>query len=47
MNQQRLLVGAPKDVTEEDLANILRKFMEKEGEEMAGDLLEAINNGVR
>lgn len=28
MKQQRLLVGAPKDVTEEDLANILRESME-------------------
>jgi alcohol dehydrogenase class IV len=28
MKQQRLLVGAPKEVTEEDLANILRESME-------------------
>lgn len=28
MKQQRLLVGAPKDVTEEDLANIIRESME-------------------
>jgi hydroxyacid-oxoacid transhydrogenase len=28
MKQQRLLVGAPKDVTEEDLAGILRESME-------------------
>ena len=28
MKQQRLLVGAPKDVTEGDLANILRESME-------------------
>jgi len=28
MKQQRLLVGSPKDVTEEDLANILRESME-------------------
>lgn len=28
MKQQRLLVGAPKDVTEDDLANILRESME-------------------
>ena len=28
MKQERLLVGAPKDVTEEDLANILRESME-------------------
>jgi alcohol dehydrogenase class IV len=28
MKQQRLLVGAPRDVTEEDLANILRESME-------------------
>jgi alcohol dehydrogenase class IV len=28
MKQQRLLVGAPKEVGEEDLANILRESME-------------------
>jgi hypothetical protein len=28
MKQQRLLVGAPREVTEEDLANILRESME-------------------
>jgi hydroxyacid-oxoacid transhydrogenase len=28
MKQQRLLVGAPRDVTEEDLANIIRESME-------------------
>jgi alcohol dehydrogenase class IV len=28
MKQQRLLVGAPKEATEEDLANILRESME-------------------
>ncbi len=28
MKQQRLLVGAPKEVSEEDLANILRESME-------------------
>jgi alcohol dehydrogenase class IV len=28
MKQQRLLVGSPKEVTEEDLANILRESME-------------------
>lgn len=28
MKQQRLLVGSPKDVTEEDLANILRESIE-------------------
>jgi hydroxyacid-oxoacid transhydrogenase len=28
MKQQRLLVGAPKEITEEDLANILRESME-------------------
>jgi hydroxyacid-oxoacid transhydrogenase len=28
MKQERLLVGAPKDVTEEDLANIIRESME-------------------
>ncbi len=28
MKQQRLLVGSPKDVTEEDLANIIRESME-------------------
>ena len=28
MKQERLLVGAPKEVTEEDLANILRESME-------------------
>lgn len=28
MKQQRLLVGAPKDVTEEDLANVIRESME-------------------
>jgi hydroxyacid-oxoacid transhydrogenase len=28
MQQQRLLVGAPKEVSEEDLANILRESME-------------------
>jgi hydroxyacid-oxoacid transhydrogenase len=28
MKQQRLLVGAPREVTEEDLANIIRESME-------------------
>jgi hydroxyacid-oxoacid transhydrogenase len=28
MKQQRLLVGAPRDVNEEDLANIIRESME-------------------
>ena len=28
MKQQRLLVGTPKEVTEEDLANILRESMD-------------------
>jgi alcohol dehydrogenase class IV len=28
MKQQRLLVGSPKEVTEEDLASILRESME-------------------
>jgi alcohol dehydrogenase class IV len=28
MKQERLLVGSPKEVTEEDLANILRESME-------------------
>ena len=28
MKQQRLLVGAPKEVSEGDLANILRESME-------------------
>ena len=28
MKQQRLLVGTPKEVTEEDLANIFRESME-------------------
>jgi hydroxyacid-oxoacid transhydrogenase len=28
MKQQRLLVGAPKEVSEEDLANVLRESME-------------------
>jgi hydroxyacid-oxoacid transhydrogenase len=28
MKQQRLLVGAPREVTEEDLANIIRGSME-------------------
>jgi len=28
MKQQRLLVGAPRDVSEEDLANIIRESME-------------------
>ena len=28
MKQQRLLVGAPKETSEEDLANILRESME-------------------
>ena len=28
MKQQRLLVGAPREVTEDDLANIIRESME-------------------
>ena len=28
MKQQRLLVGAPREVTEEDLANVFRESME-------------------
>jgi hydroxyacid-oxoacid transhydrogenase len=28
MKQQRLLVGTPRDVSEEDLANVIRESME-------------------